>query len=91
MPRHGDDVGRGVGSLCGEQVELLALVVNEADVHLDAGFGLELLAKAVGDKIGIGPDVHFASLRMGPAEVGRACERGGTQNRGAEEASSAQA
>ena len=43
---HGHDVRGGVGGLRGQEVELLALVVDEANANLDAGLLLELLVRS---------------------------------------------
>ena len=88
VARHGDDVGGGGGCLGGEQVEQLALVVDEADVHLDPGLRLELLAKAVRDEVRVGPDVHLAALCMCPAKNGRGGQRGGAGGGGTEKTAS---
>ena len=88
VARHGDDVGGGGGCLGREQVEQLALVVDEADVHLDSGLRLELLAKAVRDEIRVGPDVHLSALCMCPAKNGRGGQRGGAGGGGTEKAAS---
>jgi hypothetical protein len=61
----GHDVDGRVRRFGGEQVELLALVVDETDVDLDAGFGFELLLEASGTKLVVGPDIDLAALRIG--------------------------
>ena len=53
------DVGGGRRLLGGQQVELLALVVDEADLDLDAGVVLELLLEALGQEVGVGPDIDL--------------------------------
>ena len=61
---NGDDVGRGIGALGGEQIVLLALVVGQADADLDAGVLLELVDEFLQELV-VGGDVDDLALSEG--------------------------
>ena len=61
MARDGHDIHRRVRCFGRQEVELLALIVDKTDVHLDAGFGLELFLEGVRNELVVGPDVYLAA------------------------------
>ena len=86
MSRDGHDVHCGVGRFSRKQVELLALIIDQTDIHLDAGFALELFLEGSRDEIIIGPDVHFIARGIGAAQIGRGGQCGAGQGSSAQEA-----